>query len=74
MREKQETRGGQSRVGCLVDITGRFYDVMIPGDHKIAQLELIMVLVALVRHAGDLRGRRGVWWIDNVCGLMALIK
>ena len=47
---------------------------MIPGDHKIAQLELIMVLVALVRHAGGLRGRRGVWWIDNVCVLMALIK
>ena len=64
----------QQRLGFVVDIPQGFYDLLWPGDYKIAQLELLMVLVALARNAEEMRGRRGVWWIDNVCALMALIK
>ena len=50
------------------------YDWFTPGDHKIAQLELIQVLFALVGRASSFRGRRGIWYIDNLAALMSLIR
>ena len=47
---------------------------LLPGDKKIAQLELSMLLYALVDRPGHFRHRRGVWWIDNTAALMALIR
>ena len=44
------------------------------GDHKIAQLELSMVLYALTTRPSCFRGARGVWYIDNVAALMCLIR
>ena len=46
------------------------------GNHStyIAQLELLMVLVGLVELAPELRGTRGVWFIDNIAALMALVR
>ena len=40
----------------------------------IAQLELSMVLYALTSPAAAFRGCRGVWYIDTVAALMALIR
>ena len=58
----------------MADIGRQFYDSMSPGEHKIAQLELSMVLYALVARPDKFRGRRGVWYIDNVAALMCLIR
>ena len=33
-----------------------------------------MVLVELINDAGSFKGRRGVWFIDNVAALMALVR
>ena len=45
-----------------------------PGDKKIAQLELAMVLYGLVSRASQFRDHRGVWYIDNVAAVMSLIR
>ena len=40
----------------------------------ISQLELMVVLAAMVECASFLRQSRGVWFIDNVSALMALVN
>ena len=62
------------REAFVANIGRQFYDSMSPGEHKIAQLELSMVLYALVARPDKFRGRRGVWYIDNVAALMCLIR
>ena len=42
-------------------------DLWEPGDRKIAQLEMVVILQALVGRPQRFRGRRGVWFIDNLC-------
>ena len=49
------------------------YNLWKPGDRKIAQLEMVVILQALVCRPQHSRGRRGVWFIDNVAVLMTLI-
>ena len=41
---------------------------------KIAQLELVVVLMALAFYAPYVRQPHGLWFIDNIAALMALIK
>ena len=62
------------REGFVADIPEAIYDLWSPGPHKIAQLELMMVLYALVTRASSFRNRRGVWMVDNIAALMTLIK
>ena len=50
------------------------YRLFTPGTHKIAQLELSMVLFAFINRPDRFRGRRGVFYIDNLAALMALIR
>ena len=40
----------------------------------IAQLELLMVLLALIARPSMFRARRGVWYIDNTAALMCLTR
>ena len=35
---------------------------------------LMMILVAIVELAPVMRGRRGIWYIDNVAALMAMVR
>ena len=58
----------------MADIPEAIYDLWSPGPHKIAQLEVMMVLYALVTRASSFRNRRGVWMVDNIAALMTLIK
>ena len=58
----------------MVDIPPAMYDLWVPGDHKIAQLELLQVLVGLIFNAARFRRRRGIWFIDNTAALMSLIR
>ena len=53
---------GQFREAFVSIIPQTVYNLWEPGDRKIAQLELL------------LRGRRGIWFIDNTAALMALIR
>ena len=57
------------RFSYVAHIPPDVYHLWEPGDHKIAQLELLMVIYALFA-----RPWRGVWWIDNTAALMALLK
>jgi hypothetical protein len=62
------------RVGRVIDIPPEVYHLW--GDRKtyIAQLELLAVFVAIVELAGLVRRSHGLWCIDNVAALMALVK
>jgi hypothetical protein len=64
----------ETRHGMVVHIPEEIYNHW--GKHKtyIAQLELLVVLVGLLEFAPRLRGRRGLWFIDNVAALMALVR
>lgn len=64
----------EKREAFLADIPPAVYHVWTPGDKKIAQLELSQVLFALVARPSEFRGRRGIWFIDNIAALMALIR
>ena len=55
-------------------ITPELYRLFTPGTHKIARLELSTVLFALIDRPDRFRGRRGVFYIDNLAALMALIR
>ena len=62
------------REAFIALIPDSLYDQWTPGDRKIAQLELVQVLYALIARPAEFRGRRGVWFIDNLAALMALIR
>ena len=64
----------QLREGFVADIPDSLYDLWTPGDKKIAQLELMMVLYVLITRPAFFRGRRGIWFIDNLAALMSLIR
>ena len=50
------------------------YALWEPGDRKIAQLELLMVLYGLYARPHAFRHRRGIWFIGDTAALMALIR
>ena len=62
------------RESFVAQIGPEVYACFTPGDQKIAQLELAMVLYALAVRAHSFRGRRGFWYIDNITALMSLIR
>ena len=66
--------GVQVREGFVADIPEGIYALWSPGDKKIAQLELLMVFDGLVNRPSQFRGRRGIWFIDNIAALMSLIR
>lgn len=63
-----------SREAFVADIPSTVYDLWSPGEKKIAQLELIMVLYGLVMRPDKFRNRRGIWFIENTAALMSLIR
>ena len=64
----------QQRHAFVSDIPRSVYDMFTPGEKKIAQLELIQIIYALVHCSSQFRGRRGVWYLDNTAALMVLIR
>ena len=62
------------RLGFVSHLPSSIYDLWTPGDAKIAQLELLQVLIALTTTPERFRNRCGIWYIDNTAALMALIK
>ena len=66
--------GQQARLGRYTQITSDVYAKWKPCKTYIAQLELLMVYLALIVFAEHFRGRRGIWFIDNIAALMALVR
>ena len=66
--------GLPSREAFVAEVSPSVYSLFTPGNHKIAQLELSMVLYALTRAPRVSGGPGGVWYIDNVAALMCLIR
>ena len=64
----------ERREAFVANIPAALYSLWTPGDRKIAQLELMMVLYGLLSRPADFRNRRGIWFIDNVAALMCLIR
>ena len=55
----------------MAEIGPEVYSCFVPADHKIAQLELAMVLYALAARAQSFRDWRGFWYIDHIAALMS---
>jgi len=62
------------RLGAVVPITPSVVALWKPCEVYIAQLELLMVLQALLTFPDEFRQSSGVWYIDNIASLMALLK
>ena len=62
------------RIGRVVEIAPDIFSMWQPCINYIAQLEPLMVYVALMTRARDSRGARGVWFINNIAALMALVR
>ena len=62
----------RTRSGKVVRVQDSWYNGWQQRETYIAQLELAMVLVALLVEAEKFRGRCGVWFIDNIAALHAL--
>jgi len=65
---------GHSKTGAYMTMGKEVFDLWQPGDRKIAQLELLMVLDTFLSAAHVMRGRRGVFFIDNIAALMSLVR
>ena len=63
----------ESRYGVVVEIPEGLYALWGDMGTYISQLELLMGAAALLVFAPRLRGRIGVWLVDNVPALMALV-
>ena len=62
------------REAFVANIPPEIYSLWEPGTKKIAQLEMMMVLYALVARPEAFRHRRGLWLIDNIAALMCLVR
>jgi len=64
----------EKRFGCAAQLDPDVYTVWGPQETYIAQFELHMVFVGMLQFASGIRGRRGIWFIDNIAALMALVR
>ena len=64
----------ETREAVIADLPQVIYALWEPGDREIAQLEMVMILQALVCRPQYFRERRGVCFVDNVAVLMTLIR
>ena len=64
----------ESRLACVADLPPELYEIWGHQETYIAQLELYMVLAGLARWAEEFREKRGIWFIDNIAALMALVR
>ena len=63
-----------ARLGAVVRITPSVVSLWKSCEVYIAQLELLMVLQAILTFPDEFRQCSGVWYIDNIASLMSLLK
>ena len=71
---KHPTLPAEQRFGCTVRIPDQAYAQWGQLETYIAQLEMMMVLAALIECGMHLRHARDVFFIDNTAALMALVR
>ena len=64
----------ESRHARVVELPQELYEIWGEQVTYIAQLELYMILAAVTSYASDFRDKRGVWFVDNIAALMALVR
>ena len=64
----------KQRLGAVVVIDDSAFDLWDAQETKIAQLELLMVFQSLLTFPSAFRGTTGVYFIDKIAALMALVK
>ncbi|CAE7248146.1 unnamed protein product, partial [Symbiodinium sp. CCMP2456] len=64
----------QTRQGFVADVQPWWYSVWQPAEVHIAQLEISTVAYALLGCPDRFRNRKGIWFLDNITSLMALVK
>ena len=64
----------ESRHARVVELPQELYEIWGSQVTYIAQLELYMILAAVTAFADDFRDKRGVWFVDNIAALMALVR
>ena len=67
-------QASESRDAREVDLPDSLYAIWGPQKTYIAQLELFMILVGITNFAPSIRGSRGIWFVDNIAALMALVR
>ena len=63
----------QERLTFILEVDSRLFNLWDDQPAKIAQLELVVVLMSLAFYAPYIRGKHGLWFVDNVAALMSLI-
>ena len=66
--------GSQIRHSFVANNCAELQQLWQPAETHIAQLELAMVLYALVERPDLFRNRRGLWFLDNVAAVMTLVR
>ena len=65
--------GEGRRFAYAMEVTPQLFDLWSEDEAKIAQLELMIVLMTVAHAINHFRGMPGVWWIDNIAALMAVV-
>jgi len=66
--------GEGRRFAYVMEVTSQLFDLWSEDEAKIAQLELMIVLMTIAHAIHHFRGMPGVWWIDNIAALMAVVR
>ena len=66
--------GSQTRLSFVATNCPELQSLWQPAETHIAQLELSMVLYALVGRPDLFRHRHGLWFLDNVAAVMTLVR
>ena len=64
----------KERLGAVVPVDDAVFHLWDEQETKIAQLELLMVLQGLLTFPSQFQGSSGVWYVDNIAALMALVR
>ena len=64
----------EQRLAAVLNVDERLFSRWDTKSAKISQLELCVVLMTLASLAPQIRGHHGLWFIDNVPALLALVK
>lgn len=64
----------KQRLGAVVSINQQVMQFWPDHDVVIAQLELLMILQAILTFPDSFRGCTGFWFCDNIAALMSLVR
>ena len=62
------------RFAYVMEVTEALFCLWSNDEAKIAQLELMIVLMTIGHAIVHFRGKPGIWWIDNIAALMAVVR